>query len=123
MTTHQGFDIVRTFLNFANLGAAWVMWLMVGLGVALCAIVGERALMYRRTRVNAPSMGRALIDFLEHGQVDNARHLLSRGLGMEERVISDGLSAWHRGRHAVELIMKSSLERERQRFERSLGFI
>jgi biopolymer transport protein ExbB len=117
------FDIVHAFLNFASLGSAWVMWLMIGLAVVLSAIVAERALLYRRTRINAPGVGRALIDFLEQGQVEDARHLLSRGRGMEERVISDGLSAWHRGRHAVELIMKSSLERERQRFERSLGFI
>jgi biopolymer transport protein ExbB len=117
------FDIIHAFLNFANLGATWVMWLMVGLAVALAAIVVERSIMYRRTRVNAPCVGRALIDFLEQGQIDNARHLLSRGRGMEERVIADGLSAWYRGRNAVEMVMKSSLERERQRFERSLGFI
>ncbi len=124
MTTHENsFDIIAAFLNFANLGATWVMWLMVGLAVMLTAVVVERALLYRRSRVDAPSIGRALIDFLEQGQIDGAKQLLSRGRGMEERVIADGLAAWHRGRHAVELVMKSSLERERQRFERSLGLI
>lgn len=118
-----GFDIVEAFLHFANLGAAWVMWLMIALAIALVAVVVERGVLYRRTRVNAPQLGRALIDYLEQGQLEGARLLLAPGRGMEERVIADGLSAWPRGARAVELVMKSSLERERQRFERFLGFI
>jgi biopolymer transport protein ExbB len=119
----HSFDIITAFLNFANLGATWVMWLMVALAVMLSAIVVERAILYRRSRVDAPSIGRALIDCLERGTIADAQQLLSRGRGMEERVIADGLGAWHRGRHAVEFVMKSSLERERQRFERSLTVI
>jgi biopolymer transport protein ExbB len=119
----QGFDVISAFTNFAGLGAAWVMWVMIALAVVLVAVVVERAVLYRRTRVNAPRLGRALIDYLEEGKLEGARLLLARGRGMEERVIADGLSAWMRGPRAVELVMKSSLERERQRFERFLGFI
>lgn len=119
----QGFDVISAFTNFAGLGAAWVMWVMIALAVVLVAVVVERAVLYRRTRVNAPRLGRALIDYLEEGKLEGARLLLAQGRGMEERVIADGLSAWVRGPRAVELVMKSSLERERQRFERFLGFI
>jgi biopolymer transport protein ExbB len=124
MKAHErSFDVVSAFLNFANLGSAWVMWLMIALAVILVAVIVERAVLYRRTRVNAPRLGRALVDYLEEGKLEGARLLLAQGRGMEERVIADGLSAWRRGPRAVELIMKSSLERERQRFERFLNFI
>lgn len=121
--TKHGFDIIQSFLNFANLGAAWVMWLMMGLALVLGALVLERLRLFRKTRVDAPGMGRALMEHLEHGELEQARKLVARGVAMEERVIADGLQAWRRGPRAAEQIMKSSLEREKQRFERFLSYM
>jgi biopolymer transport protein ExbB len=120
-TQPPNFDVIAAFLNFAGLGAAWVMWLMVGLSIVLTVVIIERARLFITTRVDAPLMGRALMEYLEHGELDKARKLVSRGRGMEERVIADGLVAWPRGSRAAEQIMRSSLERERQRFERYVG--
>jgi biopolymer transport protein ExbB len=97
------------------------MWLMTGLGFALCVLIIERTYLFGRTRVDAPRIARSLVDCLQAGKLDSAKALVARGLAMEERVIADGLGAWERGPRAVEQIMKSSLERERQRFERFLG--
>lgn len=119
--TSSGFDVVAAFMNFANLGAAWVMWLMLGMALVLTLFVVERFVLFFRTRVDAPAIGRALVDHLERGEIEQARQLVARGFAMEERVIADGLSAWERGSRAVEQIMKSSVERERQRFERFVG--
>ena len=117
------FDIIQSFLNFANLGAAWVMWLMVGLALVLAVLVLERLRLFNTTAVDAPGIGRALMEHLDHGEIDQAKKLVARGVAMEERVIADGLQAWRRGPLAAEQIMKSSLERERQRFERFLSYM
>lgn len=121
--TVGNFDVVQAFLNFAHLGAAWVMWLMIGLASVLIALVFERARLFHKTSVDAPSMGRELMDHLEGGDVRRAQGLVSRGLAMEERVLADGLLAYGRGPLAAEQIMRSSLERERQRFERFLSYM
>ena len=99
------------------------MWLMIGLALVLITLVIERARLFATTKIDAPAIGRALVEHLDHGEVEAARQLVVRGLAMEERVIADGLQAWRRGPRAVEQIMKSSLERERQRFERYLGYM
>jgi len=117
------FDLIHSFLSFANLGAGWVMWLMVGLAFGLTVLVFERLRLFKRTEIDAPKMGKALIACLEEGELEGARGLVSRGFAMEERVLADGLQAWSRGSRSVELVMRGSLERERQRFERFLGYM
>ncbi len=121
--TAGGFDVIATFLSLASFGAGWVMWLMLGLAFVLSVLILERFYLFTKTRVDAPSIGRALVEHLEQGELERARELVARGLAMEERIVADGLSAWQRGPRAVEQIMKSSLERERQRFDRSLAYM
>ncbi len=119
----NNFDIVRSFTRFANLGAGWVMWLLLALALGLLLVAFERACLYCRTELDVPTLGRLLNEALERGDIGHAKRLVSRGLAMEERVIADGLGVWERGAHAVEQVMKSSLERERQRFERRLSYL
>ncbi len=121
--TTNHFDVVATFTKFANLGAAWVMWLMLALAFVLTVLIIERIALFWRTRVDASSVGRQLFEHLERGELDQARQLVAAGRAMEERIISDGLEAWARGSRAVEQVMKSSVERERQRYERYLGYM
>jgi biopolymer transport protein ExbB/TolQ len=121
-TTSEGFSVINAFLNFANLGAEWVMWLLIGLGVVAVALVLERLWLYARTKVDAPSIARRLVTALDADDLDEARALVARGGAMEERVLSDALEAWPKGAKVVEQIMASSVERERQRFDRFLGY-
>ncbi len=116
-------DVVAVFMNIASLGATWVMWLLVGLMFFLGAIILERACLFCRTGVDAALIGRELVVHLQDGRLEDAKKLVSRGLAAEERVVADGLTVWARGPRAVEQIMKASLVRERQRFERSLGLL
>lgn len=120
---HDGFSIITAFMNFASLGAEWVMWILIASGVILMALVLERAWLYLRTKIDAPSLGRALLDELEMGHLDEARALVERGYTMEERVMADMLAAYPRGPVVVEQVMHSAVERERQRFNRSLAYM
>ena len=77
---HQ-FSIIKAFENFAELGAEWVMWLMVVLGFVLIVLTIERLVLFLRTRVDAPQIARELITLLNQGKVEEAKATLAR-LGM-----------------------------------------
>ena len=118
----EGFSPIAAFLQFAELGAEWVMWVLIALGFFAIVLLFERLRLYLRTRVDAPGLARQLVEKLEAGDVEGARAMFSRGAAMEERVLADALDAYGRGAHAVEQILASSLARERQRFERFLPY-
>ncbi len=122
MHEEEGFNIITAFLRFADLGAVWVMWLMVALGAILIVLTFERLKLYLSTRVDAPAMARDLVKFLDAGDIDGAKKRFDRGIAMEERVISDALAAYEKGPLVVEQIFGSSLVRERQRFDRFLNY-
>ncbi len=118
----EGFSPITAFLQFAEFGAEWVMWLMIALGFFAIVLFVERLRLYMVTRVDAPGLARRLVELLDKGDIKAARDMFSRGTAMEERVLADALEAYDRGPHTVEQILQSSLARERQRFERYLPY-
>ena len=119
----EGFSVISAFLNFAELGPEWVMYLMIALGFLMIALSVERAWLYASTRVDVPALARGLIDHLDRGDVEAARKLVTSGRALEERVVADALEVWGRGPFAVEQILASSVARERQRYERYLTYL
>lgn len=119
----EGFSVISAFLNFAELGPEWVMYLMIALGFVMIALSVERAWLYASTRVDVPALARGLIDLLDRGDVEAARKLVTSGRALEERVVADALEVWARGPFAVEQILASSVARERQRYERYLTYL
>ena len=116
------FSIIKAFENFAELGAEWVMWLMILLGFGMLILLVERLLLFLRTRVDAPLLARHLAQHLDEGKPGEALSLVQGGLSMEERVLADALSVYDRGPLFVEQILLSSLAREKQRFNRFLEY-
>jgi biopolymer transport protein ExbB len=53
-------DIVGTFVDFALLGAEWVLWLLVGLSVISIGIMIDRALWFRGRDGDTPEFVRGL---------------------------------------------------------------
>jgi len=119
----EGFSVISAFLNFAELGSEWVMYLMIALGFIMIALSVERAWLYASTRVDVPALARGLVDHLDRGDFEAARKLVSAGRALEERVVADALEVWSRGPFAVEQILASSVARERQRYERYLTYL
>lgn len=118
----EGFSVIEAFLSFAELGAEWVMWLMILLGFLAIVLSVERLRLYMTTRIDAPALGRDLVQLLEKGDLAAAKERVQRGAGMEERVLADALEAYERGSESVEQIMMSSLAREKQRYDRFLSY-
>ena len=59
------FSIITAFNNFAELGAEWVMWLMLVLGFGMIILAIERFLLLTKTKVDATQIARELVDHLD----------------------------------------------------------
>jgi biopolymer transport protein ExbB len=119
----SGFSLIQTFTKLAGLGAEWVMWLLIGLACLTVIISVERLYLYMSTRIDVTRTARKLLQNLDKGDLDQAKDLVKRAKGMEERVLGDALSLYHAGPDAVEEIAHASMIRERQRYERLLSFL
>jgi biopolymer transport protein ExbB len=119
----HGLSLIQTFLRLAQLGAEWVMWLLLAMGFVAAVLVFERIYLYMSTQVNVTRLARKLLELLSAGRLDKAQELVRKGRAIEERVISDALSLYTEGPDAVEEIVQASLIKERQRYERSLSYL
>lgn len=120
---NHGLSLIQTFLRLAQLGAEWVMWLLLIMGFIAAMLVFERLYLYMSTSVDVTRLARRLLALLREGRLDQARELVTKGRALEERVISDALSLYEDGADAVEELVQASMIRERQRYERSLSYL
>ncbi|MCO4763221.1 MAG: MotA/TolQ/ExbB proton channel family protein [Myxococcales bacterium] len=105
-----------------QLGAAWVLYLLIGLSVMSVAVVVERLLFLRRNHVPVGVLQGRLLVALDEGR-DAAVKLLRGYTGMEAVVALAGVEQLHRGSAAAEEIMASAEAVERQRYSRFTGFL
>jgi biopolymer transport protein ExbB len=119
----HGLSLIQTFLHLAQLGAEWVMWLLLAMGFIAAVLVFERLYLYMSTKVNVTRLARKLLELLQAGRLEQAQDLVKKGRAIEERVIADALALYTEGPDAVEEIVQASLIKERQRYERSLSYL
>jgi biopolymer transport protein ExbB/TolQ len=123
MSEQHGFSLIETFTNLADLGAEWVMWLLLGLACITVLVIVERLWLFQTTRINVTATARKLLKTLETGDLAQAKALVEPAKSMEQRVLADALSLYNGGADAVEEIASASMIRERQRYERALSFL
>jgi biopolymer transport protein ExbB len=116
-------SLIETFTKLAELGAEWVMWLLLALAGLSVIVAVERLYLFMSTRINVTKIARRLLQSLDRGNLDEAKALVQRARAMEERVLGDALSMYQGGAEAVEEIAQASMIRERQRYERALSFL
>src|SRR5262245_7736619 len=109
----HGLSLIQTFLRLAQLGAEWVMWLLIGLGFIAAMLVFERLYLYMSTNIDVNRLARQLVKLLSDGRLDEAQKLVKSGRAIEERVISDALSLYTEGSDAVEEIVQARSEERR----------
>ena len=106
-----------------NLGAEWVLWILVLLGLVNGLIMLERAIFYIKRRVDIHALRQTFEQKLKARDFDAAASLL-RGLeSMEARVVLFGLREWQRGEGAVQELMSGAIATEKNRYDRGLGFL
>lgn len=116
--------MVEHFKNFmVQSGAAWVLWLLLGLSVISLSIMLDRAIAFWSRRDDLPTLVRDLHVLLARGEVEQARTRLKKSRSAEAAVVLSGLDQWRHGPSAAEQAMAAATGIERARLERRLLFL
>lgn len=107
-------------LALTNLGAEWVLWILLLLSVASLGVMIERAVYFaaRRTR-NVEDLGRRLLA----GDLDGAAAAVSGRQGLEAEVVRAAVAHAGKGPEAVREIVAATIERVRIEYELRLAFL
>ncbi|WP_437283176.1 MotA/TolQ/ExbB proton channel family protein [Sorangium sp. So ce375] len=103
-------------------GAAWVMWLMIGLSVVSVAIILERAWFFWSLRDDLTVLARDLRASLDDS-IEAARRRMEASPSAEAAVVSAGLAVAHQGPEAADEAMAGAAALQRMKLERRLAYL
>ena len=106
-----------------NFGAAWVMWLMIGLSVGSVTIMLERGWFYYSIRDDIPQLAHTLRERLRSNDLPAALNLLEKSPSAEAAVVVAGLREADRGVNAAEKAMKGAAALQKMKLEQRLAFL
>ncbi|MGC4065756.1 MAG: MotA/TolQ/ExbB proton channel family protein [Polyangiaceae bacterium] len=107
----------------SDFGAAWVMWLLIGLSVISVAIMLERLWFFHSLRDDVAELAIKLRKALRNEDLDEARKLLEASPSAEAAVVVTGILEADRGAKAAEEAMQGAVALQRIRLERRLIFL
>jgi biopolymer transport protein ExbB/TolQ len=116
-------DLTQKFLQFALIGAEWVLWLLVGLSVVSVYIMLERFLFFRQIAGQDNALRRTLTAAIADGDHARARKLASASPGTGARMVVEMIDNEGRGAAAVEAALNGARSEEKLRLERNLSFL
>lgn len=108
---------------FENIGAEWVLWLLLGLLALSIVIMVERAIFFWKNRIDAADLSRRVIESVRAGNPKQAREQLGKSQGMASGVMSAALDAWDDGVDSVEEVIAAAVARERTIYDRWLSVL
>jgi biopolymer transport protein ExbB len=108
------------FVAFAQLGAEWVLWLLIGLSVLSVGIMIDRALWFRKRETDTERLTRELRGAFERGEIERLEAKYKDDLAVPVRVAMRGLAERSRGAEAVAEAMQSERLRWRNAGDRNL---
>ncbi len=112
--------LTQKLLAISNLGADWVLWLLVALSVISVAIMLERAFFFASRRLAHPD---ALSARLLQGDLAGARGDVEGRQGMEADVVRAAVDHAAKGAESVAAVVSAQLDRSRLEYERRLAFL
>lgn len=113
-------NIGEQFVEFALLGADWVLWLLVGLSILSVGVMIERGLFFRRQRIDVDALEREVRRAIDS---DDTRPLIKRygeSVAMAARVALAGVRERESGPDAAAEAMNSEKSRSRSSQEQNL---
>jgi len=108
------------FVAFAQLGAEWVLWLLIALSVLSVGIMIDRALWFRRRETDTERFTRELRGAFERGELERLETKYKDDQAVAVRVAMRGLAERSRGAEAVAEAMQSERLRWRNAGDRNL---
>ena len=116
-------DIQERLTAFALLGAAWVMWLLVGLSVIGLAIVLERIYFFAVTKDDVEKLRTDLLHRLSSGPLSEARARLQQSRSFEAMIAIAAIDAADDGPESAGERVQGEEKIARLHMERSLAFL
>lgn len=113
-------DIVETLLNMTLLGSEWVLWLLLILSVVSVGVIIERAIFFKKTKIDFRWFSHELTTKIILREVKDAQSLAERSPAIESQVVLRGLDYQEKGPVAMEQSMTSFLVGERQKLDHGL---
>ncbi|MGZ3423958.1 MAG: MotA/TolQ/ExbB proton channel family protein [Polyangiales bacterium] len=106
-----------------TVGAAPVMYLMLGLSAGSLAVILERAWVYRAASDDLESLAKDLDRCLADGDLDGAKKRLSSSRSIEAKVVLAGLEHAHHGPEAAAQAIYGATALHKTRLEERLAFL
>jgi biopolymer transport protein ExbB/biopolymer transport protein TolQ len=115
--------LVQKLLSIAQVGGQSVLYLLLALSVLSIGIVIERWWYFRKRRIDAPVVGRKIVEMLRAGNVDGAKKYVASLPGVEAEVIADALSWYGDGYDAVAEVLATGCKERKKSYEAGLLFL
>lgn len=113
-------DLSRAFVDFAQLGANWVLWLLIVLSVISVGVMIDRALWMRRRDTDTERFTRELRGAFERDEIDRLQAKYMDNPAIPIQVGLRGLGVRAQGADAVAEAMHSERARWRRAADRNL---
>jgi biopolymer transport protein ExbB len=113
-------NVTELFLDFARLGAEWVLWLLVALSVASIAVMIDRAMWFRRRDSDTGLFARDLKGALERGALPTFCEQHQASTAIPVQVALAGLADLKHGPEAAAEAMHAERARWRRSADRNL---
>jgi len=113
-------DLSGGFVAFAQLGASWVLWLLVALSVFSIGVMIDRALWLRRRAIDTERFTREIRGAFERGELDRIETKYKEDPAIAVQVTLRGLAERDRGAEAVAEAMQGDRARWRNAADRNL---
>ncbi len=113
-------DLSSAFVDFAQLGANWVLWLLIVLSVASVGVMIDRALWLRRRDTDTERFTRELKGAFERGEIDRLQTKYMDDPAIPIQVGLRGLAVRDQGAEAAAEAMHGERARWRRAADRNL---
>lgn len=113
-------DLSSAFVDFAQLGANWVLWLLIVLSVISVGVMIDRALWLRNRDTDTERFTRELKGAFERGEIDRVQTKYMDDPAIPIQVGLRGLAVRDKGAEAVAEAMHGERARWRRAADRNL---
>ena len=115
--------MVDRLLNMALLGGEPILYILIALSFISLAVVMERLVAYRKTRINLPAFSSKIVRLLNQQKTDEAISLAQKGASSEEKVVAQGLLNFDKGATVARELMESAAMEEQQKLDKRLTIL
>lgn len=116
----QGFDIVQQLLGITALGTEWVLWLLIALSVLSLAIIIERALFFKKMKIDLAVFTDRLTKALETGDWSQIKKICEESPALASQTVLRGVEARERSVNAMEETMNGYIIGQKPKLDHGL---